>query len=121
MDYRGILAVWRKDEAFGSVALVLAPPVKVIPPRRFVRSLRPSRPEGAGKAYTRGMDVRRGMRFASETESGDTVAFTVHEVEVKGDVTTIYLRDDRGNIVPAKPEEFEDGPDGEIPKYLEDE
>lgn len=61
------------------------------------------------------------MRFASETESGDMVAFTVHEVETKGDVTTIYLRDDRGNIVPATPPDFEDGPGGEVPKYLEDE
>lgn len=67
------------------------------------------------------MSVRRGMRFASETESGETVAFTVHEVETKGDVTTIYLRDDRGNIVETKPEDFEDGPNGEVPKYLEDE
>lgn len=61
------------------------------------------------------------MRFVSETDSGEFVAFTVHEVETKGDATTIYLRDDRGNIVPATPAEFEDGPDGEVPKYLEDE
>ncbi|GEM_PF-6272978 len=61
------------------------------------------------------------MRFASETESGDTVAFTVHEVVTRDDGTTIYLRDDRGGIVEASPAEFEDGPDGEVPKYLEDE
>ena len=67
------------------------------------------------------MNVRRGMRFASETESGETVAFTVHEVEDKGGDVIVYLRNDRGGIVEAKPEEFEDGPDGEIPKYLEDE
>ena len=67
------------------------------------------------------MDVRRGMRFASETEDGETKVFTVHEVVTKGDVTTIYLRDDRGNVLETTPEEFEDGPDGEVPKYLEDE
>ena len=61
------------------------------------------------------------MRFASETSDGETKVFTVHEVETKGDVTTIYLRDDRGNVVPATPDEFEDGPGGEVPKYLEDE
>ncbi len=71
--------------------------------------------------YTRDMDVRRGMRFASETENGETKVFTVHEVEDKGGEVTIYLRDDRGNVVPARPAEFEDGPDGEVPKYLEDE
>ena len=67
------------------------------------------------------MDVRRGMRFASETEEGETKVFTVHEVATKGDATTIYLRDDRGNVIEALPEEFEDGPEGEVPKYLEDE
>lgn len=60
------------------------------------------------------------MRFATQSESGDTVCYTVHEVETKGDDVVIYLRDDLGSILPAKPEEFEDGPDGEIPKYLED-
>lgn len=61
------------------------------------------------------------MRFSTEVESGDTVCYTVHEVETKGTDVVIYLRDDHGSIVPAKPEEFEDGPDGEIAKYLEDE
>lgn len=61
------------------------------------------------------------MRFASLLDSGDTVCYTVHEVETKGEDVVIYLRDDRGTIVPAAPDEFEDGPDGEIPKYLEDE
>ncbi len=71
--------------------------------------------------YTEGMDVRRGMRFASETDAGETKVFTVHEVVTKDEVTTVYLRDDRGNVVPATPDEFEDGPNGEVPKYLEDE
>ena len=61
------------------------------------------------------------MRFAAETDSGDTLVYTVHEVETKDGEVTIYLRDGVGMIVPAKPEEFEDGPNGEIPKYLEDE
>ena len=60
------------------------------------------------------------MRFAAMLDSGETIPYTVHEVETKGADTIIYLRDDQGGILEAKPEEFEDGPDGEIPKYLED-
>jgi hypothetical protein len=61
------------------------------------------------------------MRFTCQTDADETVAYTVHEVETKGDEVTIYLRTDQGQIVTARPEDFEDDPSGEIAKYLEDE